>query len=137
MRINTHLNFNGQCEAAFRFYEKALGGKVTFLMTWGESPMANKVPLDWNKKIIHAAFEVSGGQCITGGDAPPNFYQKPQGFCVTINTLTAEESERIFTALADKGVVQMPMEETFWAKSFGMLIDQFGTPWMINCSKPD
>jgi PhnB protein len=135
MKINTHLNFNGQCEAAFKFYEKCLGGKIAFSMTWGESPMASKVAPDWGKKIIHASFELRD-QVITGGDAPPGFYQKPQGFAVALSVLEPTEADRVFKELSDKGSVQMAIEETFWAKRFGMLTDQFGTPWMINCGKP-
>lgn len=134
MKTNSHLNFNGNCEAAFRFYEKCLIGKISYLMTWGETPMADKVSKDWSKKIIHGAFSI-GDQAITGGDAPPNMYQKPQGFAVTLNTLTSAEAENVFRALSEKATIFMPLEETFWAHRFGMLTDQFGTPWMINCGK--
>lgn len=135
MRLNPHLQFNGQCEAAFRFYEKSLGGKISFMMTYGESPMAEQTPSDWQKKIIHATFAV-GDQVLAGADAWAEHYRKPQGFSVTLEVDTAAEAERIFKALAQNGMVQMPIQETFWAQRFGMLVDQFGIPWMINCAKP-
>jgi PhnB protein len=135
MQLNPYLSFNGQCEAAFKFYEKCLGGKIVMMMTYGDSPMAEQMPPDWREKIIHATFAL-GEHVLSGADAPPEHYQKPQGFSVSLNVGAAAEAERIFNTLAEKGAVQMPLQETFWALRFGMLVDQFGTPWMINCGKP-
>src|SRR5258707_1123655 len=104
MNLNPYLTFKGDCEAAFKFYEKVLGGKI--------EPM-----------IPH--------------DATPDHYEPMKGFSVTL-TLSpdkAAEADRIFQALAKGGTVRMPIQETFWAVRFGMLVDQFGTPWMINCDK--
>lgn len=135
MQLNPHLTFNGQCEAAFRFYEKCLGGKIVVMMTYGESPMADQAPLASRGKIIHATLAFNGHR-LTGGDVFPESYEKPQGFSVFLNITTGEEAERIFNALAQNGTVQVPLQQTFWAQRFGMLVDQFGTPWLINCRKP-
>ena len=135
MRWNPHLTFNGQCEAAFKFYEKCLGGTTVMMMSYGDSPMAEQTPLEWRDKILHASI-ARGDQIITGGDAPPESYEKPQGFSLLLNLETAEEAERVFETLAEKGGIKMPLTETFWALRFGMLVDQFGTPWMINCGNP-
>jgi PhnB protein len=135
MKINPYLAFNGQCEAAFKFYEKCLGGSIVFMMTYGDSPMAGQTPPDQHQRIMHATLAI-GDQVLAGADAPPDHYRKPQGFCVSLDLQDAVEGERIFTALSENAVVQMPIQETFWALRFGMLIDQFGTPWMVNCSKP-
>ena len=135
LRINPHLAFNGQCQAAFESYEKCMGGRILFMMTYGDSPMAEQTPPSWRKKIIHATFAL-GEQRLTGGDVQPEKYQKPQGIAVALNLGDAAEADRLFQALAENGVVQMPVQETFWALRFGMLVDQFGTPWMINCGKP-
>jgi PhnB protein len=135
MRLNPYLHFNGQCEAAFQFYEKALGGKITMIMRFEDSPLSSQVAPDWRKKIIHATLTV-GDQLLQGSDPPPGRYEKPQGFAVTINIADAGEAERIFKVLAENGTVQMPIQETFWAKRFGILVDQFGTPWMVNCGRP-
>ena len=94
MRVNPYLSFNGQCEAAFKFYEKCLGGKIQMMMTYGESPMADKSPPDWGKKIMHTTF-VLGDQFLHGADAPPGHYQKPQGFSVSLDIPDAAEAERI------------------------------------------
>jgi PhnB protein len=134
MQLNPHLSFNGECEAAFKFYEKCLGGNITFLMPYEGSPMARQAPAAWGKKILHATLKL-GDRVVTGADAPPDQYQKPQGFSLGLNIAEPAEAERVFQALAENGTVQMPIQETFWALRFGMLADQFGIPWMINCGK--
>ena len=72
---------------------------------------------------------------MMGSDAPVDRYQKPQGFSVSLQTTTPEEAERAFKALAKGGSVQMPIRETFFAKRFGTLVDQFGIPWMIDAAR--
>jgi PhnB protein len=78
---------------------------------------------------------VDGGM-FTGADAPPDQFQKATGVCVLLSMEDADQADRVFNAMTDGGKVQMPIQETFWAKRFGMFIDRFGIPWMINCSKP-
>jgi PhnB protein len=134
MNLNPYLNFNGTCEAAFKFYEKVLGGKIEAMMTFDGTPMAGQVSPEMRKKIIHARLIVDG-EPLMGSDCPPDHFQPMKGFSVTISTDRPAEAERIFHALAEKGTVQMPIQETFWALRFGSLTDQFGTPWMINCEK--
>jgi PhnB protein len=134
MQINPYLSFNGKCAAAFKFYEKVLGGKLLMMMTYGESPMAAQTAPDHKDRIVHARLAV-GDMLLMGADAPPQFYTPMQGMVVTIGVDTPAEAERVFTALAENGTVRMPIQETFWAQRFGMLIDQFGTPWMVNCEK--
>lgn len=137
MKINPYLHsFSGQCEEAFKFYEKALGGKIVAMITYSGSPMAKDTPPEWQNKILHARLVV-GENTIMGSDAMPDRFEKPQGFSVTINVETAEEAERVFKALSEKATVRCPLEETFWAIRFGMLVDRFGIPWMINCEKAD
>jgi len=70
-----------------------------------------------------------------GSDAPPGRYEEPKGFSVSVQIKDPAEAERIFQALAENGKVQMPIQQTFWAARFGMLMDQFGIPWMINCEQ--
>jgi PhnB protein len=134
MQMNPYLNFNGQCEAAFKFYEKSLGGKIEAIMTFGNSPMAQQVSPEWGSKVVHARMNI-GGMILLGSDAPPERYQKPQGFSVSISIKDPAETERMFHALAENGTVQMPVQKTFWSARFGMLVDQFGIPWMLNCEQ--
>ena len=132
MSLNPYLHFNGQCETAFKFYEKVLGGKIESMMTHGDSPMADKVSADWRNKIMHAKLTVGDG-ILMGSDAPPQYYKKPQGFSVSFSLKDPAKAEKIFKALSEKGEVEMPLQQTFWAKRFGMCTDQFGIAWMINC----
>ncbi len=134
MQLNPYLFFNGQCEAAFKFYAQLLGGKIIAMMTHAGTPAENQVPPEWREKIIHARM-VIGDQLLMGSDAPPGHFQPPQGFSVSLMVDNAEDAERIFHTLAESGTVRMPLQKTFWAIRFGMLVDRFGIPWMINCEE--
>jgi len=131
MQIDPYLNFNGNCEEAFAFYEKTFGGKIEFKMTHGESPMAAQTAPDWSGKIMHIALRV-GDRVIMGSDAPPQYQQPRQGFRISVSTKDASEAEKVFNKLAQGGKVDMPLAETFWSPRFGMLVDRFGIPWMVN-----
>ena len=132
MQLNPYLHFNGRCEEAFKLYEKVLGGKIEVMLPHEGTPAASHVPPEWKKKIMHARLNI-GDQVLMASDAPPGHYHQPQGFTVSISIKDPAEAERIFKALADKGKVTMPLDRTFWAQRFGMLVDQFGIPWMVNC----
>jgi PhnB protein len=124
------LHFDGDCEAAFRFYERCLGGKITFLLRWGESPMAQEAPPEWSDKIVHATLVV-GSTRLQGSDYAPGSYESPRGFVISLN-VDESDAERLFAELGEGGTVQVPMQKTFWAPVFGMLKDRFGIPWAIN-----
>jgi len=135
MKLNPYLSFNGQCETAFKFYEQCLGGQIEGIMRWGESPMAEQVSPEWQNKIMHAQLTL-GDQELMGSDGLPEQFEEPQGFSVLITLEDSAKAEQVFKSLAENGTVKMPLQETFWAARFGMLVDQFGIPWMINCDKP-
>jgi PhnB protein len=134
MRIEPRISlvFNGECDAAFKFYQECLGGTVTFRLTWGDSPMANQAPPDWRNKILHASLTV-GGTAFSGADVLPEEYDRPKGFHIQLNLDDAAAAERIFARLAEGGEETLPLAETFWAQRFGMVLDRFGIPWAINC----
>jgi PhnB protein len=134
MRLNPYLSFDGQCEAAFKFYEQCLRGKIIMLMKYGDSPLAGQTPIEWHQRVIHVTFSW-GDHILQGADALPETYSRPQGFSVMLNIDSAVEAERIFNALSAEGTVQIPLQESFWATRFGVLVDQFRTPWTINCGK--
>lgn len=136
MQLNPYVTFNGQCEAAFKFYEQVLGGKITFSMTWGEMPGPDQFPAEMDKLIMHATLSV-GDHVLMGADIPPDQYQQPKGMNVSLHPKGIAEGERIFNALAEDGTVQMPFEKTFWSPGFGMCIDRFGIPWMVSCEPAD
>jgi PhnB protein len=133
MNLNPYLHFNGNCEEAFKFYEKALGGKMLMKMTYGEAPPQSPMPPGFDKnKIMHARIQV-GDTVLMGSDAPPDRFHKPQGFSVNVDCKKPEDADRIYTALSTGAQIMMPIQKTFWAERFGMLVDKFGTPWMVNC----
>ena len=132
MQLNTYLTFNGQCEAAFKFYEQCLGGKIVAMFTHAGTPAAEHVPPEWQSKIMHVCLK-AGDSLLMGSDAPPDHAQTAKGFSVNIAVEKPAEAEHIFHALAQNGTIRMPLERTFWAERFGMLHDQFGIPWMVNC----
>lgn len=134
MKLNTYLMFNGNCAAAFKFYERVLGGKITAMLDHSAAPPNEKIPADWRDKIMHARLEI-GDQVLMASDAPSGSAQTNQGFNINIDLADPVEAERIFNALAENGEVKMPFGQTFWAYRFGMLVDQFGMPWMVNCEK--
>jgi PhnB protein len=129
MKVSTHLQFRGQCEAAFKFYERVLGGNA-FLMTHAQSPTAAEVPPDWREKILHATLPL-GDTELAGADVRPAQYRRPQGFSVLLSVSNHGEGERIFAALAAGGEIHFPFQKTFWSSGFGVLVDQFGTPWEV------
>jgi PhnB protein len=133
MRLHPHLSFGGQCEAAFRFYERCLGGRVTTMLTWGASPMAMEVKPAMRDKICHATMELGSG-VLMGSDAEAEMYEAPRGFSVLLEIGEVEDAERVFAALAEGGRVQMALQKTFWAERFGVVVDRFGVPWEINCA---
>jgi len=134
MKITPYLLFSGQCEEAFKTYERVLGGKIVASFTFGDSPMAAKYP-ELANKIMHARIDVVD-QMILGADCPPEHFQKPQGNSVMLDLDDTAEAERIFRELSAGGTVMMPLQETFWAKRYGNFVDRFGTPWMINVAAP-
>ncbi|TFH88567.1 VOC family protein [Billgrantia azerbaijanica] len=139
MLLNAYLIFDGDCRAAFAFYQRCLGGEIVAMHTYAEAPAEEQMPAAVHDKIMHARLVVDG-QVLMGSDNTPECpvpYEGIKGVSLTINVDTPEEAERLFTALADNGTVRMPLGETFWAKSFGMLVDRFGVAWMINCERQE
>jgi PhnB protein len=130
--LNPYLFYNGNCEAAFKYYEKVLGGKIEFLMRADEAPADMKPEPGFEKKIMHARMTVNG-QLLMASDAPSGHFHKPQGFAVSLTVPDLAEAEKKFKALAEGGAENMPFGKTFFSKGFGMCVDQFGQPWMVNC----
>jgi PhnB protein len=130
MKLNPYLTFDDTCEEAFNTYAKILGGEIVAMLTAEDTPMKEQVPQERRNKIVHARLVVDGS-VLMGSDAPPNRRKPMQGFNITLNIKDPAEAERVFNALAEGGTVGMALEETFFAKKFGMCVDKFGTPWMI------
>lgn len=133
MQLNPYLIFNGNCEAAFLFYQQHLGGKIDAMHRFSDSPMADQCGPNLGEKIMHVSMSLDG-KTLMASDAGPNQpYEGMKGFSLSLNVKDVAEAEKIFAALSPNATIQMPLQPTFWAARFGMLTDQFGTPWMVNC----
>ena len=133
MQLNTYLNYGGNCEQAFRFYEQHLGGHVTMLMRHDEQPGPSAAPPAWNGKVLHARMNL-GGTELLGADIPD--YQPMRSAYLSLAVGSDAEADRIYGVLSDGGQLFMPMQETFFASRFAMLRDKFGTSWMLLHMKP-
>lgn len=132
MQASVHLTFNNQCRAAFENYCELFGGEIVNITRFGDTPESANVPEDWQDAVVHGTMTM-GDTLIAGADIPPERFQKSQGFFMIVEIPDPEEADRIFTALSEGGEVTMPMQETFWAKRFGVTTDRFGIPWEVNC----
>jgi PhnB protein len=132
MQVNPYLHYDGNCEAALKYYQKVLGAKIEAMFPFGDGPPEMQVPPDYKKKIMHAKVTIDG-EVLMASDAPPGHFNKPQGFSVSLQVEDPTDAERKFKALAEGGTVNMPFGKTFFSKGFGMCVDQFGIPWMVNC----
>ena len=134
--MSVYLMFEGDCEAAFALYARSLGGVPGTMFRYRGSALAAQAPPEWADKIMHGSITV-GGQLIMGADVAPGGYQEPKGFSLTVEPSSAVEAERVFRELSEGGEVVMPLEKTFWAERFGVLVDRFGIPWQINYGDGD
>lgn len=134
MQLNPYLLFNGQCEEAFRFYERTLGARIETILTPEGTPAEANTPPALRKKVLHGRLALNG-QTVMASDCPPERYTRPAGFSIHVGYQDPREAERVFGALAEGGTVEMPIQETFWAVRFGTVVDRFGIPWMVNCEK--
>jgi PhnB protein len=143
MKIQPYLFFKGNCEEAFTFYEKALGGKIADLHRFKDMPpqegaagdgcgdMSPEALKAMGEKIMHISLAV-GDQMLMGSDNPEDAGQGFHGITLSIGIDDVNEGRKVFEAMSQGGVVKMPYGETFWAGGFGMLTDRFGVAWMVN-----
>ena len=132
MQVTPYLSYNGNCEAAFKFYAQALDATIDVMMTYESAPAGMPIPPDWKQKIMYGRLEVDGA-VIMASDAPPDRFRPAQGFSVSLLIENPAEAERRFEALSAGGSVTVPFGKTFFARGFGTCVDQFGIPWMVNC----
>jgi PhnB protein len=132
-KIDSYLFFDGNCAEAMRFYEHALGAKLEMMMKGSEMPGAEKMPPGGADKIMHARLGLGDGRALMASDwMSPEPYKGMNGFAISVQYPTTADAKRVFDALAQGGKVNMPLGPTFWSQAFGMLVDRFGTPWMVS-----
>ena len=130
MQIQPYLFFEGRTEEALEFYQGKLGAKVEFLMRYKDNPDPRHNPPNSGDKVMHCNFRIGDTQVMASDgncSGKPSF----QGFSLTFNAADEADARRRFNALAEGGQVNLPLSETFFAKSFGMVADRFGLNWMV------
>lgn len=127
-----YLSFDGNCDEAMRFYEHTLGGKLEKLIRGADTPMRDQMPPEFRQRVMHARLALPGGGLLYAGDCPVGTYEGIKGVSITLDFDTVERARAVFDALAAGGRVTMPMQPAFWAKAWGMLVDRFGTAWIVN-----
>ena len=135
MRLNTYLNYGGNCAEAFRFYAEHLGARIGMMMKHGEMPDSSKVPPEMKDAVLHAQITI-GDSVIMASDVPADRFKPMRSVYLALNVENDAEAERIFKLLADGGEIYMPMQETFFASRYAILRDRFGTSWMIMHERP-
>jgi PhnB protein len=133
-KLDTYLFFNGNCAEAMRFYEKTLGGKLD-MMAEKDAPKTAQGPKGNSDKILHARLAFDGGVLMASDWLAPQKYPGMGGFSVSITYTKVDEAKRAYDTLSKGGQVTMPLDKTFWVEAFGMVVDRFGTPWMIGGGK--
>jgi len=129
--VETYLTFDGNAAEAMRFYERTLGGKLEALMTFGEAP-GGQAPPGAENRVMHARLLIGEHAIMASDGMPGHPYGGMHGFALSLSYPAASESKQAFEALAAGGKVTMPFQKTFFSQGFGMLVDRFGTPWMVN-----
>ena len=127
-----YLQFDGRCAEALAFYAETLGGRVLMMSKYSDAP-ANTgmppVPAHW---VMHGRLEWPGGGMLMGSDGGMQPFAGVKGVCLSVSCADVAEGLRVHEALAAGGTVTMPFAATFWSPGFGMLVDRFGVPWMVN-----
>jgi PhnB protein len=134
--LDAYLFFDGNCAEAMRFYERVFGGRLEMMQTYAESPAAEDVAEEKRGRIMHARLDIDGRGLMASDAVSEDPFEGIRGFALSINYETVDEAQRVFGELGEGGTVQMPLQQTFWAAAFGMLVDRFGTPWMVNVNAP-
>ena len=136
MSFHPYLNFGGNCREAFTRYHEIFGGELQ-LMSMADMPGGgDQVPAEQRDLVMHAAL-VIGDDLLMASDAQPGDFGPVQYMYVNYSCDDAAEAERVFAALSEGGKVEMPLEATFWSPAFGVCVDRFGTPWMVNAQGAD
>lgn len=134
-KANIYLNFDGNAEEAFNFYQSVFGGEFAMVMRFKDTPDGEEVPADLKEKIMHIGLPLAPGNVLMGSDTMEGMgpaYHRGNNFSISLSTESKEESDHLFAGLSAGGKADMPMQTTFWGSYFGMLTDQFGIQWLVD-----
>lgn len=133
--LNPYLNFPGTAEEAFRFYKSIFGGEFTMIQRMKETPEASRLSAEEGEKIMHIALPIGKGNTLMASDAIPSMghvVQAGDAIRLSLEVVSEDEAKHFFDSLSADGKIEVPLQNTFWNATFGMLTDKFGMRWMIN-----
>ena len=140
MKLHPYLNFAGNAEQAFTFYQSVFGGEFSSLVRFKDFPMEGvTVPPQDQDKIMHVSLPIGEGVILMASDTLEAFGQQlTQGnnVYISVHPTSRQEADRIFSALAEGAEVEMPIGDQAWGDYFGSLKDKFGVMWMVNYGTP-
>lgn len=134
MILNPYLNFDGNAEEAFRFYQSVFGGEL-FLQRMSDTPEAENLPENERNLVMHVALPIGKGQYLMASDclaSAGHVLHVGNNNYISITPDSREEADRLFQGLSAGGEIEMPMEDMFWGDYFGSFKDRYGVCWMIN-----
>jgi PhnB protein len=132
-RLNPYINFGDNARQAMEFYKDVFGGELV-VNTFGEFGSPGTPDAD---KIMHAQLETGAGFTLMASDAPAGMEHSPPGnIQVSLSGDDADDLRGYWSKLSDGGTVTMPLEKQMWGDEFGMCVDRFGVPWMVNITQP-
>ncbi len=131
MSLSFHIDFNGQCEAAFSFYASHLGGKIGSMFRVKDAPVPKRSE-SHGQMIVHANICIDGVE-LAGADVDPDRYESPKGIYVLLGVDSEQKVQSYFNALRVGGRVVLAPQATFWSPCYAIVVDRFGVPWKLNC----
>jgi PhnB protein len=131
-----YLQFDGRCAEALTFYAETLGGRVTMMSKYSDAPPGTGMPPVPEHWIMHGRVQWPGGGTLMGSDGGMEPFAGVKGVHLSVNCDDVAAGEKVFAALSVGGTVKMPFASMFWSPGFGMLVDRFGVPWMVNVEGP-
>jgi len=135
MKVNPYLNFDGQAEEAFHFYQSVFGGKMSDPMKMGDAPGTEKLSDEERNRVMHISLPIGKETLLMASDIIPSMGQKlnkGNNNYISLHPDSRQEADRLFEGLSKDGTVEMPMEDQFWGDYFGSFVDKFGVHWMVN-----
>ncbi len=135
MRADVYLNFPGNTEEAFRFYQSIFAGELSEVSRFRDTPDGDKLSPEDQEKVMHVSLTLPGGTALMGTDALESMGQKlvmGNNMSITITPDSREHADELFAKLSDGGTVTMPLQDMFWGDYFGACEDRYGVPWMVD-----
>jgi PhnB protein len=134
MILNPYLNFDGNAEEAFHFYQSVFGGEI-LLMKMKDAPGSENLSEEEKNLAMHVSLPIGNNQFLMASDCVKSMGHvliPGNNNYISLSPDSRDEATRIFNELSAGGEIEMPMDDMFWGDYFGSFKDKFGICWMIN-----